>query len=162
MKESEIYIAMLDLVRGRLLGSLEAIETSGLDVKAALTFRPGPARSHIAWQAMHCAATHDKYINVYLRGSQIKDPALVEAYGVNSVAKDDSVPDLKTIRKALEIHFEGFKDFIRGLTEADYDRKIEMGPGRIRTIRESIMVMVWHESHHQGQIHLTWNIFKAR
>jgi hypothetical protein len=23
------------------------------------------------------------------------------------------------------------------------------------------MLMAWHESHHQGQIHLTWNLYTA-
>ena len=45
----------------------------------ALAWRPGPARAHIAWQAMHCAATHDKYLNVHIRGGKPHDEALVAA-----------------------------------------------------------------------------------
>ena len=30
-----------------------------------------------------------------------------------------------------------------------------------RTIGESIVLLTWHDAHHQGQIHLTWNLYKA-
>ena len=29
-----------------------------------------------------------------------------------------------------------------------------------RTVAESIILFAWHEAHHQGQIHLTWNLYK--
>jgi uncharacterized damage-inducible protein DinB len=160
MNENGIQLAMLEHVRGRLLASLEAIEGSGMNVAESLKFRPGPGRAHIAWQAMHCAATHDKYVNVFLRGAKIKDESLVAAYGVNSVPSDTNVPDLKTIRETLDFHYWGLLDFVRG--ETNFDRQVVTGGGKVRSVRESLFVMAWHESHHQGQIHLTWNILKAR
>jgi uncharacterized damage-inducible protein DinB len=36
------------------------------------------------------------------------------------------------------------------------------GPGGTqRSVAEAITLLTWHEAHHQGQIHLTVNLFKA-
>ena len=59
-----------------------------------LAWRPGPGRAHIGWQAMHCAATHDRYLNVGLRGGQPRDAALVANFAGGSTPSDQKVPDL--------------------------------------------------------------------
>ncbi|HEX5242673.1 MAG TPA: hypothetical protein VFW23_05365, partial [Tepidisphaeraceae bacterium] len=66
-------LAVLDFSRNRLLGTLETIEKSGQDMSKVLAWRPGPGRAHIGWQAMHCAATHDKYLNVNIKGAKPRD-----------------------------------------------------------------------------------------
>ncbi len=159
--DKDTLIAMMDFVRQRLLGSLDAIEKSGQDLAKALAWRPGPGRAHIAWQAMHCAATHDKYLNVILKGlASPTEPALVSGFGGGSTPSDDNVPALASIRQALEQNYRAFRDYLAGLTPAELQRQVGP-PDRRRTIAESALLMAWHESHHQGQIHLTWNLFKA-
>ncbi len=157
---NSVYLAAVDFTRARLMGSLEAIEKSGQDVAGVLAWRPGPGRAHIAWQAMHCAATHDKYVNMVLRGGQAKDPTLVQNYGGGSTPSDTNLPTLATIRQALETHLVGFKDFIAGMAPGDADRIVVAG-NKQRTVSESIILLTWHEAHHQGQIHLTWNLYRA-
>jgi uncharacterized damage-inducible protein DinB len=33
--------------------------------------------------------------------------------------------------------------------------------GKQRSVDDTMLVLIWHEAHHQGQIHLTWNLYKA-
>ena len=159
--DRDTLIAVMDMVRTRLLGSLEAIEKSGQDLTKVFTWRPGPGRAHIAWQAMHCAATHDKYLHVNIKGlPSPTDPALVANFGGGSTPSDQTIPSLAAIRQALETHYRAFREYLSGLSPADLDRQVGP-PDRRRTIAESAMLMAWHEAHHQGQIHLTWNLYKA-
>ena len=151
-------LAQLDFTRARLLGTLDTIEKSGVDVARVLAWRPGPGRAHIAWQAMHCAATHDRYVNVRLKGGQPADAELCNTYGGGSTPADGPQPTLPQIRATLDKHFQAFKAFV---AEADLNRITEFPGGVKRTVGESIVLLAWHEAHHQGQIHLTWNLYKA-
>jgi uncharacterized damage-inducible protein DinB len=154
--DRETLIAGLDFSRSRLLGILETIEKSGQPAAKVLAWRPGPGRAHIAWQAMHCAATHDKYLNVIIKGGKPRDEALVTQYGGGSTPSDQNIPDLATIRTALEAPYRAFRDYVAAITPDDLGRKMPSG----RTIGETIILFTWHEAHHQGQIHLTWNLYK--
>ena len=159
--DRDTLVAMMDAVRQRLLGSLDVIEKSGREVAKVLAWRPGPGRAHIGWQAMHCAATHDKYLNVIVKGAASPaDAALVAAFGGGSTPSDENVPTLAAIRGALEAHYRPFHDYLAGTSASDLQRQVGP-PDRRRTIAEVAMLMAWHEAHHQGQIHLTWNLYGA-
>ena len=149
-------LAGLDFSRSRLLAILDTIEKSGQDSAKVLAWRPAPGRAHIAWQAMHCAATHDRYLNVGLKGGKPRDEARCAAYAGGSTPSDENVPDLAAIRSALEGNYRPFRDYVAAIDPAELGRKMPSG----RTIGESILLMAWHEAHHQGQIHLTWNLYK--
>jgi hypothetical protein len=150
-------VAGMDFARARLLAILDTIEKSGQDPAKVLAWRPGPGRAHIGWQAMHCAATHDKYLNVVLRGGKAVDEKLVASYGGGSTPSDADVPSLAAIRAALEPHFRAFRDYVSTLGPGDFAKPMPSG----RTLGEMIILFIWHEAHHQGQIHLTWNLYKA-
>ena len=158
-------IAGLEFNRNRLLGTLEAIEKvakeKGIDSGTVLAWRPGPGRAHIGWQAMHCAATHDKYVNVMLLGQKPKEEAIVAAFGGGSIPSDTNVPTLAAIREKLASAIADFKAHILGLNAAGLARLIPGPNNTQRTVAEAITLLTWHEAHHQGQIHLTWNLFKA-
>ena len=70
MSDLKTILSVLDFTRDRLLGTLDGIANSGQDLQKVLVWRPGVGRAHIAWQAMHCAATHDKYVNVRMKGGE--------------------------------------------------------------------------------------------
>src|SRR3954465_2713659 len=108
--DRDTLLAQLDFTRARLIGILDAIEKSGQDPAKVLAWRPGPGRAHIGWQAMHCAATHDKYLNVTRGGGQPRDPALVANFAGGSTPSDQNVPDLASIRAALDANFRAFRD----------------------------------------------------
>ena len=154
--DQNTLLAGLDFSRSRLLGILDAIEKSGQDIAKVLAFRPAPGRAHIAWQAMHCAATHDRYLNVSLKGGKPNDEALCANFAGGSTPSDTNVPTLGEIRSALETTYAAFRSYAAALPAAELARVL---PSK-RTVGESLLLLAWHEAHHQGQIHLTWNIYK--
>ncbi len=151
-------LSMLDFTRDRLVGSLDGIEKSGHEIQRVLAWRPGIGRAHIAWQAMHCAATHDKYVNVRIKGGNPSDLALCDSFAGGSTPSDTNVPSLEAIREKLRVNLEAFKLFLR---TADLANVTDFPNNVQRTVGESAILLAWHEAHHQGQIHLTWNLYKA-
>ena len=158
MSDLKTILSQLDFTRERLIGSLDVIEKSGQNAQQVLAWRPGVGRAHIAWQAMHCAATHDKYINVRIKGTEPNDPSLCEAFAGGSTPSDTNVPLLVVIREKLILNFDAFKTF---LNSADLSKVTDFPNNVKRTTAESAILLAWHEAHHQGQIHLTWNLYKA-
>ncbi len=158
MSDLKTILSLLDFTRERLIGSLDGIEKSGQNVQQVLAWRPGVGRAHIAWQAMHCAATHDKYINVRIKGTEPNDPSLCESFSGGSTPSDTNVPLLAVIREKLILNFDAFKTF---LNSADFSKVTDFPNNVKRTTAESAVLLAWHEAHHQGQIHLTWNLYKA-
>ncbi len=154
-------LAGLEFSHDRLLGVLDAIEKSGQDVGKVLAWRPGSGRAHIGWQAMHCAATHDRYLNVRLKGGTETDPDLVKNFGGGSTPSDQNIPSLADIRNAIDIHYGAFKAFLASATPEQLAQVLEFPNNVKRSAAESIVLLTWHEAHHQGQIHLTWNLYKA-
>ena len=158
-------ISTLEFSRSRLLGTLDAIEKTATEKKhdpaKVLAWRPGPGRAHIGWQAMHCAATHDKYLNVALRGKTARDEAIVAGFGGGSTPSDVNVPPLAAIREKLGSAFSDLKDYVASLDAAGLKRMIPGPNNTQRSVGEAITMLAWHEAHHQGQIHLTWNLYKA-
>lgn len=154
-------LAVSDFSRARLLGILDGIEKSGADVAQVLAWRPAPGRAHIGWQAMHCAATHDRYLNVGILKGKPADEALVTDFAGGSTPRDDNVPSLAAIREKLERTYAALRSYIESGTPETYASLQTLANGTQRSIGESIVLLAWHEAHHQGQIHLTWNMYKA-
>ena len=160
--DTATLLAAIDFSRARLLGSLDAIEKNAADLPGALAWRPAPGRAHLAWQAMHCAATHDRYLNVLLLGNGApKDAALCAAFAGGSTPSDENVPTLATIRAALATTFADFRGHVASLGTSDLAQVQTMPNGTTRSVGESIVLLTWHEAHHQGQVHLTWNAYQA-
>lgn len=145
----------------RLLGTLDAIEKSGQDPAKVLSWRPGPGRAHIGWQAMHCAATHDRYLNTGILQGSPKDAELVANFAGGTTPSDSNVPSLAMIREKLSANYEPLKKFVSEQTEQSLQRQVPGPGGKTRSVAEAIVLLTWHETHHQGQIHLTWNLYKA-
>ena len=150
----------LDFARARLLGTLETIEKSGHDVAKVLAWRPGPGRAHMGWQFLHCAATHHKHVYATLQGKPIPDEALARNYAGGSTPSDQDIPSVGVIKDKLASSYADFRAYIAALKPADLTRIV--GPaGRERSLGDMIVLYTWHEAHHQGQIHITWNMYKA-
>ncbi len=151
-------LAITDFGRARLLGSLDALEKMAPDkVQHVLAWRPGPGRAHIGWQALHCAATHDRYLHKLILKTEPAYPEMADNYGGGSTPVD-SVPPLAHIREMLEKTLAPFR---KGIMEQDFTTVLTMQNGTTRTVGESFLLLAWHEAHHQGQIHLTLNLYKA-
>jgi len=127
------------------------------DPAKVLSWRPGPGRAHIAWQLMHIAATDDRHLHVRMKGGQPHDADLVQRFAGGSVP-DANIPSVDVIRRYLADRRQELLDHLRGLAEIDLNKKPnEQAPW---TYHEWFKVLAWHEAHHQGQAHLTLNLYR--
>jgi hypothetical protein len=151
-------LAALDFSRTRLLDELNTIEKSGQDMGKVLAWRPGPGRAHLGWQFAHCAATHERYLK--RQTNEPMDEKLVAEFAGGSTPSDGNVPTVAVIRELLDSKYAAFRKWVAALTAEDLARLIPLGKTQ-RTVEETILLLVWHEAHHHGQIHLTWNCYKG-
>ncbi|RMG40075.1 MAG: DinB family protein [Planctomycetota bacterium] len=145
--------------RERTLATLDQIAAED-DPPAALAFRPGPGRAHSAWQLMHIAVTEGLFATERLHQRPFDQPELVRRFGRDSVP-DDDIPDLEEIRRMLQRTRESLLQAVSQFTDADLERIPEGFAERGWTLRKVLHVIAWHEAHHQGQVHLTQNLFRA-
>jgi hypothetical protein len=158
--EAATLVSMLDFAHARLLGTLDAIEKSGEDVAKVLTWRPADGRAHIGWQILHCAATHDRYFHGVIRGQNATDATLVAQFGGGSTPEDGNIPAASEIRAKLEKHFAEFRKFVAACSPQELDKEVGP-PDRRRKLGDAVVLLAWHEAHHQGQAHLTWNLYRS-
>jgi len=149
--------AWLAFARRKTLDLLEQV--AGVkDPAAVLGWRPGPGRAHIAWQLMHIAATDDRHLHVRMKGGEPREPEFVRRFAGGSTP-DDNIPTLDIIRQYLSEQREAMTAHLRGLTDADLGTK--PNPQAQWIYREWFQVLAWHEAHHHGQAHLTFNLYRA-
>lgn len=159
--DKQTLLEAIDFARARLLGSIETIEKSGQDPNKVLAWRPGPGRAHIAWQLMHCAATYHKNLYTTLLNQKPANEALVANFAYGSTPSDQNIPGLALIKDTLASTFAEYRSHLASLDPADFATRQVGPPGRQRTLGQWVMLYTWHEAHHQGQIHLTWNLYRA-
>ena len=146
--------------RGRTLGLLDAIEKLP-QPQAALAWRPGPGRAHIGWQLMHLAVTEELFATERL--APHKPGAFTELWPRfrGGSTPDDNVPSAAEIRGKLG---DAREHLLATLAEFGDDRLGEI-PAALKergiTIRDVLHILGWHEAHHQGQAHITLNLYKA-
>jgi uncharacterized damage-inducible protein DinB len=149
-------IEILDFPRTRTLGLLEALAKNA-DAAKILGWRPAPGRAHIAWQLMHIAATDDRHVHVRMKGGEPQNPEYVRRFAGGSTV-DDDIPTLDEIRAYLTSQREEMSAHLKSLDPGMLDKK----PNEQAqwTYREWIKLLSWHEAHHQGQAHITLNLYK--
>jgi uncharacterized damage-inducible protein DinB len=78
---------------------------------------------------------------------------------------DDDIPEASLIRRVLTESRAHLLKTIAGFSEQDLDATPEAMPEpirqRIRSLRDVLHILAWHEPHHQGQAHITLNLYKA-
>jgi hypothetical protein len=147
----------LEFTRKKTLDTLEAIAKRP-DASAVLGWRPGPGRAHIGWQLMHIAATDDRHLGARMKLGDAAEPELVKRFAGGSTP-DDKPPTVDEIRRYLNERRAAMLAHLATLTEADLPKKPnEQAPWNYETW---FQVLSWHEAHHQGQAHLTFNLYKA-
>jgi hypothetical protein len=148
---------MLEFVRKKTLDTLDAIAKRP-DAVSVLAWRPGPGRAHIAWQLMHIAATDDRHLGVRMKDGEASDPALVSRFAGGSTP-DENIPSIDDIRRYLTERRAALLAHLETLSDDDMSAKpLEKAPW---IYDEWFRVLAWHEAHHQGQAHLTLNLYKA-
>ena len=146
---------LLEFMRKRTLGLLDTIAKLP-NPEAALGWRPGPGRAHIAWQLMHIAATDDKHLGVRMKGGDPAEPKNVERYAGGSTP-DETIPSVDEIRRYLTERRTAMLAHLATIT--DWSAKPNEQTQWV--YEEWVRVLAWHEAHHHGQAHLTLNLYKA-
>ncbi|MBM4002996.1 MAG: DinB family protein [Planctomycetes bacterium] len=156
-----ILIRHFDFQRVRTLGLLERIEKES-DASTALGWRPGSGRAHIGWQLMHVGITEEIFATERLcptKPGAFKD--LWPRFRGGSTP-DDRIPTPAEIRQVLADSREHLRDTLLGLREDQLGTIPEAFKERGLTLLEVLHIIGFHEAHHQGQAHLTFNLFKIR
>jgi uncharacterized damage-inducible protein DinB len=153
-------LALLDFARDRTLGTLDAIEKLP-QPQAILGWRPGPGRAHIAWQLLHVGITEELFATERFRGTTPAFGDLVPRFKGGSTP-DDIIPNAAEIRRILAETLDHLRATIQGLSADDLDTVPPALAQRNITIGKALQILVWHEAHHQGQAHLTLNLYKAQ
>ena len=150
-------VELFEFVRKKTNDLLDAVAKLP-DAAAVLGWRPGPGRAHLAWQLMHIGATDDRHLYIRMKGGEPKQPEYVRRFAGGSTP-DDDIPTVETIRTYLADRRREMLDHFRSLDDAALATKPnDQAPW---TYQEWVRVLVWHEGHHQGQGHLTLNLYKA-
>ncbi len=156
---TETMLQLFDFNRERTLGTLATIEKLP-DPAKALGWRPGPGRAHIGWQIMHIGITEELFATDRFLGTLPAYAELVPRFKGGSTP-DENIPSLSSIRDVLAQSREHLRQTVLHLTEADLAKVPPALKERNVTIGKALHIISWHEGHHQGQAHITLNLFKA-
>jgi uncharacterized damage-inducible protein DinB len=160
MSATELLIKSLEFARVRTLGLLDGIEKES-NPQAVFSWRPGPGRAHIGWQLMHIAVTEKLFATERLAPE--KEPHWKELWPRfrGGSTPDDDVPSAAVIRDVLKGAREHLLVTLRAIGDDRLDEIPEALRERKLTFRDVFSLLAWHEAHHQGQAHLTLNLYKA-
>jgi uncharacterized damage-inducible protein DinB len=150
-------VQILELSRKRTNGLIEAIAARP-DAPRVLGWRPGAGRAPVAWQFMHIAATDDRHLNTRMRGGEPASADFVRRFAGGSTP-DDDIPSLDVIRTYLTERRQAMLDHLRTLSDAALVTK--PNPEAQWVYEEWFRVLAWHEAHHHGQAHLSYNLYRA-
>lgn len=159
MSEVAVMLNLLEYVRTRTLATLEDVAKLP-QAEEVLRWHPGPGRAHLGWQLTHIGITEELTATERLKGTPPSFGELIPRFKIGSIA-DQNVPGIDQIRQILT---ESRAHLIATLSEIRDDELDTIRPWyteRGWTLRRLMQILVWHECHHQGQAHLTWNLWKA-
>ncbi len=159
MSFADVAVQMLEFVRMRTLMTLDEIAKLP-DPAAVLRWQPGPGRAHIGWQLTHIGITEELTATERLNETTPCWPELVPRFKFGSVP-DQDVPGIGTIRKILDESRSHLVPVIAQMKDEDLDTIPKWYVERGWPLRRIMQIMVWHEAHHQGQAHITFNLWKA-
>ena len=160
MSTTELLIKGLEFARVRTLGLLDNIEKES-DSPAILAWRPGPGRAHIGWQLTHIAITEEIFATERLAPQKEAHWKELWPRFRGGSTPDGDVPSADTIRTMLTGAREHLLSTLRGIGDDRLDDIPEALRERMLTVRDIFNLIAWHEAHHQGQSHLTLNLYKA-
>ena len=153
-------LAAITYNRTRTLGTLDrALQEQS--PPRVLGWRPGPGRAHVAWQLMHVAMTEELFATERLvPGATPAWPELVARFRGGSTP-DDDIPSGDTIRRMLAESREHLLATLARFSDKDLGTIPEGLKERKLMMIDVLHILMWHECHHQGQAHITLNLYKA-
>jgi uncharacterized damage-inducible protein DinB len=147
--------------RGRTLAVLDRIEKLPSPAEA-LGWRPGPGRAHVAWQLMHIGVTEEIFATQHLAPDQPKSFTELWPRFRGGSTPDDDIPSIEEIRRVLDESRTHLLETLSKFSDDDLGQVPESLKERGWTVRFALDVINWHEGHHQGQAHLTLNLYENR
>jgi hypothetical protein len=161
-QQLQAWQEQMSLNRARTLATLDAVASQPQPEKA-IGFRPGPGRAHIAWQLVHIGITENLFATERLFPDQSPMfPELVPRFRGGSTV-DDDIPSFEVIRDVLSQSRERLFASVGKFGADDLNRVVaSLKDGRNLTMQQIMHILCWHEPHHQGQAHITLNLYKAQ
>ena len=160
MRTLDTIIAAWQFNRTRTMGLLDRIEKEA-DPQKVLGWRPGPGRAHIAWQLIHIGITEELFATERLvPGTQPAYGDLVPRFKGGSTP-DDEIPPAALIRQVLSDSRAHLLETMARFGENDLATIHEFFKDRKLSLLDVLHIIAWHEPHHQGQAHITLNLYKA-
>jgi uncharacterized damage-inducible protein DinB len=146
--------------RPRTLAVLDKIEQEK-EPQKVLGWRPGSGRAHIAWQLMHIGITEELFATERLvPGNKPAFADLVPRFKGGSTP-DDNIPSPATIRQVLSESRAHLLETLGRFGDNDLGTIPEFFKERKLALGDVLRLISWHEAHHQGQAHITLNLYKA-
>ena len=160
MSAIELLIKSLEFARARTLGLLDSIEKEPIRRLSWLGGRDRAGRD-IGWQLTHIAVTEEIFATERLAPQkEVHWKELWPRFRGGSTP-DDDVPSVAMIRDVLTGAREHLLKTLRTFGDDRLDEIPEALRERKLTIRDVLFILAWHEAHHQGQAHLTCNLYRA-
>lgn len=156
----EIGLQYLEFFRARTLGLLDAIEKEA-HPQQVLGWRPAPGRAHLAWQLMHIGITEELFATERLAPPRVPAFADFVPRFKGGSTPDENIPTIATIRDVLASSRNHLAATLRELGDARLDEIPAPLAARQLTVRDVLKLLAWHEAHHQGQGHITLNLYRA-
>ncbi len=161
MTTTDLFAQSYAFHRKRTLDLLERIEKEP-DPLRVLGWRPGPGRAYIGWQLMHIGITEELFATERL--APHKAGAWTELWPRfrGGSTPDDDIPSPQLIRDVLS----GSREHLLATLKEFGDDRLGEIPEALKqrgyTVRDVLCLIGWHEAHHQGQAHITLNLYKAQ
>ncbi|MEX2185839.1 MAG: DinB family protein [Pirellulales bacterium] len=149
-----------EFYRVRTLGLLDRVAAEP-DPQRVLAWRPGAGRAHIGWQMMHVAITEDVFASERLAPDKSGVATDLWPRFRFGSTPDDNVPALDTIRQTLATTRANLLDTLGRFGDERLGEIPAALAERKLTIQDVLYILGWHEAHHQGQAHITMNLYKA-
>jgi len=155
----ETCLSQWDMNRGKTMAKLDEIAKLP-SPEAVLGWRPGVGRAHLAWQFLHIGVTEELFATERLIGTAPAFADLVPRFRGGSTP-DDQIPTIDRIRDVLDASRTHLRQTISTLQESDLTIIPPAMKERGLNIGQILQLLAWHEAHHQGQAHITLNLWKA-
>lgn len=153
-------IAAIQFNRIRTLATLDRA-LADKEPQRALGWRPGPGRAHVAWQLLHVGITEELFATERLMpGSKPEFADLVPRFKGGSTP-DDDIPPADLIRRVLTESRTHLLTTLGKFGDKDLGTIPEAFKERKLTLLDILHILAWHEPHHQGQAHITLNLYGA-
>lgn len=163
MSTLETYQESFAFNRTRTLALLDSIAEMESPA-AVLGWRPGEGRAHIAWQLVHIGVTEELFgvERLASRPEAARHADLWERFRGGSTP-DDTIPSVDEIRQVLSDGRELLSETLASLSDDQLETMTWLHPRMQKelSLRTTLQIVGWHEGHHQGQAHITLNLYRA-